>query len=129
MICERSVFHENFNIEIWTYFVKSTIGCVILRTFFQIMLLISPVDLLYAPNFHTKFQSNPIIFKPPPSTVYIYTCFQWAKRIILAVWPHRPNYASINFLKFLIMFADHENIGKELKFTVLLYSDQDLWGY
>ena len=77
------------------------LGCVVFRTFFQIMLLISPVDLLYAPNFHTKFQSNPIIFKPPPSTVYVYTCFQCAKRLILAVWPNRPNYASIHIFKLL----------------------------
>ena len=87
-----------------------TLGCVILRTFFQIMLLISPVDLLYAPNSLKKFQSNPMNFNPPPYTVYINTCFQWAKLLILAVWPHSPNYASVNFFEFLIMFADHENL-------------------
>ena len=35
------------------------------------------------------------------------------KWLILAIWPHKPNYASSNFLLFFIVFADHENIGKE----------------
>ena len=47
----------------------------------------------------------------------------------LAVRPHSPNYASINFFEFFIMFAGHENIGKELKFMVLLFSDKDLLDY
>ena len=107
-------------------YLRCRVGCVIFQTFFQIMLLISPVDLLYAPNSHTKFQSNPMMFNPSPSAVYVNICFQWEKCHILAVWPHSPNYVSINFFEFFIMFADHENIGKELKFTVLLYSDKDL---
>ena len=46
--------------------------------------------------------------------------FQWKKQLILPVWPHTLNYQAINFFEFIIVFADHENIGKEPKFMVLL---------
>ena len=45
--------------------------------------------------------------------------FNGQKRLILAVWPYSPNYTSNNIFVIFTVFVNHENIGKELKFTVL----------
>ena len=52
---------------------------------------------------------------------------QWEKELTLAVWPHSPKYPSINLLKIFTLFADHENMGKALKFMFLLCMVNKLW--
>ena len=52
---------------------------------------------------------------------------QWEKELILAVWPHSPKYPSINFLNIFTLFADHENMGKTVKFMCLLCTVKKLW--
>ena len=39
-------------------------------TFFLIMLLIKPVNLLCILSTQAKFQQNPIIFDPPPTVIF-----------------------------------------------------------
>ena len=53
-------------------------------------------------------------------------CCQWEKLLILAIRPHSPNCSSINFFDILIIFADHENLGKETTFVALLCIVQEL---
>ena len=51
----------------------------------------------------------------------------WGKQLISAIWPRSPNYLSNNVFVVLIVFADHENIGKKPKIMVLLCTVQKLW--
>ena len=53
--------------------------------------------------------------------------FQWGKPIIWAIWAYSVTYASNNIFAVFIVFVDHENIGKELKSTVLSCTIQNLW--
>ena len=73
------------------------LGCVVFRTFFQIMLLISPVDPLYAPSSHTKFQYNPIIFNPPlPPFMFTYVF----NGLNGSFWPFGPTGQTMRLLIF-----------------------------
>ena len=45
----------------------------------------------------------------------------------MAVWPHSPKKTSINLLKIFMLFADHKNMGKALKFMFLLCTVKKLW--
>ena len=50
----------------------------------------------------------------------------WGKQLYFAIWPCNPNYLS-NVIFVIIVFANHENIGKETKIMVLLCTVQKLW--
>ena len=51
----------------------------------------------------------------------------WEKQLISAIWLCSPIYLSDSVFFVIIVFADHENIGKKPKIMVLLCSVQKLW--
>ena len=67
-------------------------------------------------------KKNIYLLKP----IYFSCIFQWAKQLIMGVWPYSLNYASNNILVFFNVFVDHEKLDKELKYMVLSCTVQPL---
>ncbi len=61
-----------------------TIGCFIFGTFFQVKLLIKPVDLPGDLSSHTKFQLNPLRFRPPPTAKFVRGVMNAYRRLFLS---------------------------------------------
>ena len=65
-----------------------------------------------------------LYFEKAFMTTYV---FNGDKLPMFAIWARSQNYPFNNFFIVLIVFVDHENIGKKPKFMILLCTVQKLW--